>query len=196
MAGGVNAVQAGADHGDGVAAALQGAFVCGAVNAKREAAGDGNPRLGEGVCELLAGAPRRFGRVAAADDGDLGGGEQTGVAVDVQQRRRVGDLPQQRRIGGVMQRDNVPPVALRQPVQVGIYCGVVEHRLPGGDFVVVYIGQALAYFRRRGMKKRFRRAEGFQKRVVGFVADARRTQERAPGSQVKRHQGRTRLSVS
>ena len=130
--------------------------MCGAVNAKREAAGDGNPRLGEGVCELLAGAPRRFGRVAAADDGDLGAGEQAGVAVDVQQRRRVGDLPQQRRIGGVMQRDDVPPVALRQPVQVGIHRRAVRHRLPLADFVGGKVGQALAHFRRRGMKKRFR----------------------------------------
>ena len=95
-----------------------------------------------------------------------------------------------------MQRDDVPPVALLQPVKVGIYCGIVKHRLPGDDFVGAQVGQALADVGGRGMKKRFRRAEGFQKRVVGFASDARRTQERAPSSQVKRHQGRTRESVS
>ena len=95
-----------------------------------------------------------------------------------------------------MQRDDVPPVALLQPVKVGIYCGIVKHRLPGGDFVGAQVGQAFADVGGRGMKKRFRRAEGFQKRVVGFAPDARRTQERAPGSQVKAHQGRTRESVS
>ena len=56
----------------------------GAVDAEREAAGDGNTRLGKILREAVAGTPRRFGGVAAADDGDLRGSKQCCVAMHEQ----------------------------------------------------------------------------------------------------------------
>ena len=84
MAGGIDAVKPGADDGDGFAAAPQGAFVRGAVDAEREAAGNGNACLGKILREAVAGTPRRFGGVAAADDGDLRGSKQCCVAMHEQ----------------------------------------------------------------------------------------------------------------
>ena len=84
MAGGIDTVKPGTDDGDGFAAAPQGAFMRGAVDAEREAAGDGNTRLGKILREAVAGTSRRFGGVAAADDGDLRGSKQCCVAMHEQ----------------------------------------------------------------------------------------------------------------
>ena len=43
-------------------------------------------------------------------------------------------------------------------------------------------GQVFADFCCRRMKKRFRRAKSFQKRLIGLAADARRAQERTPSA--------------
>ena len=80
MAGGIDAVEAGANHGDGIAAA-ECTLVCGAVDTESEAAGDGQSRLCEGFSEGVAGAQCRFAGVAAADDGNLCGGKQCRVAL-------------------------------------------------------------------------------------------------------------------
>ena len=75
MAGGIDAVKAGTDDGDGFATALQGAFMRSAINTKCETAGNGYARLGEGLRESVAGTSCWFGRVTAADDGNLCAGK-------------------------------------------------------------------------------------------------------------------------
>ena len=80
MAGGIDAVEAGANHGDGIAAA-KCTFVRSTVNAEGKTAGDSQSRLCKGFSEGVAGAQCRFAGVAAADDGNLCGGKQCRVAL-------------------------------------------------------------------------------------------------------------------
>ena len=80
VTGGIDTVEASANHGNGVAAA-ECAFVRSAVDTESEAAGDGQSRLREGFSEGVAGTQSGLAGVAAANDGNLCGGEQCRVAL-------------------------------------------------------------------------------------------------------------------
>ena len=73
-------------------------------------------------------------------------------------------------------------VARSQPAHVGIRRCIMFCRLPDADLFGTVLRQAFADFCCRRMKKRFRRAKSFQKRLIGLAADARRAQERTPSA--------------
>ena len=73
-------------------------------------------------------------------------------------------------------------IARSQPVHVGIRRYIMFCRLPDADLFGTVLWQAFADFCCRRMKKRFRRAKSFQKRLIGLAADAWCTQERTPSA--------------
>ncbi len=166
----------------------QRALMGGGVDAERQAAGDGQAGTGQMSGEMVGGFPAERGRVAGADDGELRCSQTVGVAVDEQQRRRIGDLPQQRRIAGIVQRQQViaglfqPGQILFHPPPVGL-AQIVERR--GRQIQSPHSARPAA-------KRRGGRTEMFQQPGKTGRSDARRPQQRQqPGRLGGRERGVT-----
>lgn len=74
VSGGINSVQAGSGYGNGQATAAQCADVACRIDTQRQAAGNDETASGQRTGKVLRGLFALAGRVAAADDGDLGAG--------------------------------------------------------------------------------------------------------------------------
>ena len=94
----IDRIQAAAHDRDGARVRAQGTAMRGGVYAKRQPAGDDEPRLRQVLRELRGSVAAECGRITAADDRELRQTERHGVACDVQHQRRVWNLRQQRRV--------------------------------------------------------------------------------------------------
>ena len=120
MGGGIVAVDAATEDGDGRLRGLERAAVGLGVDAARETADDDETRRGEVAAEA-AGDLAAVGRAGSrADDRDRGSGEQLDVCrtAEKEARRRIVDRPEQRREAGVGASQEANPECV-EPRQLG-----------------------------------------------------------------------------
>ena len=101
VSGRVNAVQAGAHHGNGRCAGIQRTLVTSGIDAQCQAAGDHQACCGKVACEIDGGLPAGCRRVAASNHRQLWFLQDAQVTVYVEQWRRIGNFPQERRVIGI-----------------------------------------------------------------------------------------------
>ena len=114
----VDPVDPGAHDRERAGRGLKRALVGCGVDALREAADHGEPRLAQRAGEVASVAQPGLGGVAAAHDRDRRARERCRIAPHEQHRRRVGDLEQAGRIARVVEADQVMVIGLR-PVERG-----------------------------------------------------------------------------
>ena len=99
------------EDGDGFAAALEGATVCGLVDTERHAGNNHDAALGEFACEFLGDANPIFGGFPGADNGDRGAMVRMYISAKVEELRRVGNFRKEFGIVAVRFGDQADVVA-------------------------------------------------------------------------------------
>ena len=175
----IDAVGAGADHGDRRAATGEGAAMRGGVDAQRQSADDGQAGAGQDGGEGFGGGFALLGGIAAADDRQRRPVEQFEAALDESQYRRIGGIEQRLRIGGVGKGDDVVARPGR-PFERGVDLALaVVGQQPLGEGGADHGAQGAG----AGGKNRFRQAEGLEQPAPAFAADAGNQRQAQPVAQ-------------
>ncbi len=186
----IDAVAAGAEHGDGRTGVLarrgQGTAMRGRVDAQGKSRHDGDPGFAECLRKRLGIALALRGGGACAHHGQPPwGAQQRGIAQGVKQGRRVGDVEQALRISRIVQGDAGLP-RLGGPLQgacdevLGFAVGVGQQRR--GDGGADHPSQRGV----RGLENQRWRPEGAEQLARGEGANARSLHQPQPVGEVFR----------
>jgi hypothetical protein len=172
----VNDVDAAAEHRDRATARLKRRLMRRGIDPARKSRDDGDARLGKFGRKPSRDFPAVAGRAPRADDRERGIVLRQQLALDVEQRRRRGNLRQEPRVLDVFKSDrrNAQP---RNPV---IFAERIELRPRTDDALDGALVEHLAQLARRGAPCRLHRAELFTQARKPGRANVGHAMERDP----------------